>query len=186
MRISSKDIPSASADLEQLVDFARSFDGYAHWGEKAIPRLLECEEEWQNSGVLPKTLADLRAVLFMSWRSYDRGGQPGELSQFFFAVLERIRNFGRSEMQSQRVTENDITNGQVRIPIDTKVMFPGEATTLEVVLRGRSLSGKWNPRMGPDKERSGILGVGKAALEALVAPNEVLEVTSTEKGLILS
>ena len=33
----------------------------------------------------------MRSAHFMAWRSYDRGGQPAELSAFFYAVLERIR-----------------------------------------------------------------------------------------------
>lgn len=39
--------------------------------------------------------------------------------------------------------------------------------------------------VGPDQERSGVLLVGKVVLEALVKPDEVLNVTSTETGLVL-
>jgi len=91
MRLRADHIPLASEDAERLGDFARTFDGYAYWGDEAIARLGISEEQWENSGVLPEKLADLRAALFLSWRSYDRGGQPGELSRFFFAVLERLR-----------------------------------------------------------------------------------------------
>lgn len=88
-------------------------------------------------------------------------------------------------MQTQRITPNDLEKGQVRIPRATKVMFPDEPTALDFELRGQSLSGKWDPRLCPDQERSGVLRVGKATLEALVQAEEVLEVTRTEQGLIL-
>ena len=89
-------------------------------------------------------------------------------------------------MQTQRITPNDLEHGQVRIPRATKVMFPDEPAPLDFVLRGQSLSAKWDPRLGPDQERSGVLRVGKATLEALVRPEEVLEVTRSEQGLILT
>ena len=89
-------------------------------------------------------------------------------------------------MQTQRITEKDIDGGRVRIPQATKVMFPQEATTLNLVVRGQNLTCKWNPRVGPDKERSGVLLVGKALLEALVKPDEILEVSSTGSGLVLN
>ena len=89
------------------------------------------------------------------------------------------------QMNSQRVTKKDIAQGQVRIPAPTKVMFPDDPTTLEFTLRGQSLSGKWNPGFGSDKERSGILRVGKAVLTALVKPEEVLQVTKGSSGIEL-
>lgn len=86
-------------------------------------------------------------------------------------------------MQTQPVTPSDIAGGKVRIPIEAKVMFPKEPTMLELVFRGRSLSCKWNPQVGPDKERSGVLQIGKAVLEEMVKPGKVLKVTATETGL---
>lgn len=65
-------------------------------------------------------------------------------------------------------------------------MFPEQAATVDLTLRGRGLSVKWAPGVGPDKERSGVLSIGKAVLAELVRPNEVLQVTSTESGLVLS
>ncbi|MBS2034652.1 hypothetical protein JST97_06685 [bacterium] len=79
-----------SVGLEQIEEFARSFNGYEHWGEQAIPRLEECERRFYQSGELPEQMADLRAALFMSWRAYDHGGQAGELSGFFYAVFAEI------------------------------------------------------------------------------------------------
>ena len=88
-------------------------------------------------------------------------------------------------MQTQRITENDLSKGQIRIPRASKVMFPEEASALELTLRGQKLAAKWDPGFGADKERSGRLSFGGAVLESLVTVEEVLEITRTESGLVL-
>lgn len=88
-------------------------------------------------------------------------------------------------MQTQRITENDVSKGQIRIPRASKVMFPEEATSLEITVCGQKLTAKWDPGFGADKERSGRLSVGGAALASLVSLEEVLEITRTESGLVL-
>src|SRR5690606_24847708 len=63
--------------------------------------------------------------------------------------------------RTQRVTEADIGKGQIRIPGSTKRLFPLERGTIEVELRGERFTCRWDPKYGPDKERSGVLGVGR-------------------------
>ena len=46
---------------------------------------------------------------------------------------------------------------------------------------GRLLRASWDPRMGPDRERSGVLRIGRA-LRDLVQENEVLAVAIVEGG----
>lgn len=36
---------------------------------------------------------------------------------------------------------------------------------------------RWDPRLGPDKERSGLLALGKGKLDELVAVGDVLTVS---------
>ncbi len=55
-------------------------------------------------------------------------------------------------------------------------MLPAERSVVNVVLKGTPFQVRWDPRNGPDRARSGVLGFGRGKLENLVAENEVLEV----------
>lgn len=55
------------------------------------------------------------------------------------------------------MTESDIKAGQVRIPIGaTKTILPQERQDISVLLVGRELACRWDPRYG-EKERSGVI-----------------------------
>jgi hypothetical protein len=78
---------------------------------------------------------------------------------------------------SQSVTESDISVGQVRIPIGaTKPLLPPARRNIEVVVRGRKLTCRWDPRYGA-KERSGVIRVGKTAATELLVPGDLLAVS---------
>lgn len=81
--------------------------------------------------------------------------------------------------QSQRVTLIDIRAGWIRFPREAKRYFPTERDDVQLVLRGLQLKARYNPRTGPDKERSAVLVllVGKANLEELVQVDEVLSIS---------
>jgi len=91
--------------------------------------------------------------------------------------------------RTQRITVKDIENGRVRIPAigaaETKQLFPDVKAKVDVLLRGKSLSCSWNPNMGPDRERSGVLGVSRTTLQQLVRANEVLGVTRSSDGRLI-
>ncbi len=78
--------------------------------------------------------------------------------------------------QSQVITENDLARGQVRLPSDGKRFFPAERSDVEVIVRGRRVACFYDPRLGPDRERSAVLRVG-GVLRELVAPGERLRVS---------
>lgn len=90
--------------------------------------------------------------------------------------------------RTQRVTANDLRAGQIRIPSSgaaaTKSFFPTIKSVVDVELRGSAMSGSWDPRMGPDRERSGILRIGPG-LRDVVREDEVLTVTSGADGLTI-
>lgn len=90
---------------------------------------------------------------------------------------------------TQRITANDISSGQIRIPSTghTKCLLPPhDCDGLEVVLRGKRLdSVPYRPRYGPDRERSGVLRVGSEVLERQVVPNETLTVTRVKSVYVL-
>jgi uncharacterized protein with ParB-like and HNH nuclease domain len=84
--------------------------------------------------------------------------------------------------RTQRITSFDIEAGQIRVPVDQKHLFPDEKSEIDVVLRERSFHAKWNSRFDPSGERSGVIRIPKADLEALVVPDEVLAI-SVEDGV---
>lgn len=89
-------------------------------------------------------------------------------------------------MTSQRITAKDVESGQIRFPAPAKRAFPREAGDIEVELRGIPVAGRWNPRTGLDRERSGVLRVGRQILEAHVRPNDVLTISERAGRVVLS
>jgi hypothetical protein len=70
---------------------------------------------------------------------------------------------------TQRVTAGDRRAGIVRFPRVAKRLLPPSKVSLQVELRGMDLGDcLWDPRIGPDRERSGVLRIGKKATDALI------------------
>jgi hypothetical protein len=77
---------------------------------------------------------------------------------------------------TQRISAGDIRQGIIRIPRPAKTLFPGERAYVEIALRGERKSYRWDPRYGPDQERSGVLGVGTTLTRRLVTEGERLAI----------
>jgi hypothetical protein len=84
--------------------------------------------------------------------------------------------------RSQTVTATDRDAGRVRIPRAAKRLFPRERSELDVTVRGMRLRARWDPRQGPDRERSGVLAFGRGKLDGLMMTGEVLTVTRDVHG----
>jgi len=67
----------------------------------------------------------------------------------------------------------------------TKRLFPSERAQVRVDLLGHGLDCRWDPKNGPDKERSGVVGVPRQLLASLVAPDEVLLVFPAANGVAI-
>jgi hypothetical protein len=77
--------------------------------------------------------------------------------------------------RTQRITHVDIDHGRIRIPVGQKGALPPQKQRVAIRLRGVRLdSVAWDPRYGPDRERSGVLYVGRQ-LRDMVTPEERLE-----------
>lgn len=74
----------------------------------------------------------------------------------------------------QHVTAADIAGGGVRCGVAMKELLPKQQLALKIVLRGITLECKWDPRDGPDRNRSGVLSIGKAPLQQLLKADELL------------
>ena len=82
--------------------------------------------------------------------------------------------------RTQRVTAVDLKHGRIRIPIGEKSLFPATRGRITVRLRGAMLASlAWDPRLGPDRERSGVIYVG-APLRDVVGADEVLSVSAID------
>lgn len=94
------------------------------------------------------------------------------------AVRAQETSPGRASkpMRTQRVTATDIAAGRIRIPATSKLLFPADRTRVRVVLRGATVDARWDPRIGLDRERSGVLSVPRELLARLVVADEVLQV----------
>ena len=89
--------------------------------------------------------------------------------------------------RTQPVSASDIAAGRIRIPqVDgTKELFPATKSEVRVVLKGRVLGAcRYDPRLGPDRERSGVVSVGRAELSGLVREGERLVVIRNRLGTI--
>jgi hypothetical protein len=89
-----------------------------------------------------------------------------------------------SSMVSQTITVPDKAAGRIRFPRAAKRFFPNDRTRVEVALRGTLMSARWDPRTGPDRERSSVLSFGRGNLEGLVLSGEVLAVARRSDGLV--
>lgn len=82
-----------------------------------------------------------------------------------------------TQAETQRVTAKDIAAGIVRVPRAGKRLFPAEGCRVSLVLRGVELGDvRWDPRFGPDQERSGVIGIGTEVAAELVE-GDVLSIT---------
>lgn len=85
--------------------------------------------------------------------------------------------------RTQRITAKDIAGGRIRIPHQTKRLFPPVPARIHVDLLGRQLDCRWDPKHGPDKERSGVIGIGRHHMAGLIEPDEVLFVSAADGGV---
>lgn len=86
--------------------------------------------------------------------------------------------------RTQRVTAVDFGAGRIRLPGETKRFFPVIKGIVTVILRGRLMNVSYDPRTGPDRERSAVLSVGRDVLQSLVNPEDVLSVVEGPSGVV--
>jgi hypothetical protein len=86
--------------------------------------------------------------------------------------------------RTQRITGSDLDRGHIRIPAATKDLFPPNSGKLEIWLKGVRIEVAWNPRFGPDRDRSGVLSIPSKLLKTMVVENEVLHVSRSAPGVV--
>jgi HEPN domain-containing protein len=139
---------------------------------------------------LPATLHDVRVL--GPWAVEFRYGEtiddPLDREQAVALVAEVVawaRAHIEAPAHTQTITRGDREAGIIRVPSHSKGSFPAERSSIGLVLRGADLGAvRWDPRFGPDRERSGVLRIGKEAAAALTE-GEALRITSTASGVRL-
>jgi hypothetical protein len=64
-------------------------------------------------------------------------------------------------------------------------VFPSKKSNVEVVLRGEPVMARYDPRSGPDRERSAVLRIRRELLVRVVHSNEVLRVRRGDENQIV-
>jgi double-stranded uracil-DNA glycosylase len=85
---------------------------------------------------------------------------------------------------TQRVTESDLARGQLRLKQPARRLFPSGRSDVEIVLRGERVMAAYDPRHGPDGNRSPVLRIGVQRARALVSPNEQLRLSRGRAGVV--
>ncbi|MDQ2983477.1 MAG: hypothetical protein M3R70_06075 [Actinomycetota bacterium] len=179
--------------LAKALDFrATAFRAYGRDAEKVISaKLLDCEIRFLP---LPAALIDQVQAELIREHDPPMNDHPGRVPRWKMDETREILNIAsgatnaptptniRGVMpagltESQRVTRADVLAGRIRFPRPAKGYFPTERCSVSVVLRGLQLDARYDPRTGPDKERSAVLLVGKSNLEKLVRAGEVLSIS---------
>lgn len=93
---------------------------------------------------------------------------------------------GSPTSSTQVVTQADLDAGQIRIPARSKHYFPPQRADLRIVVEDVELTAAWDPRMGPDRERSGVLRIGKTNLQGLVFLGTPLRIAKADDDLVLT
>jgi TDG/mug DNA glycosylase family protein len=84
---------------------------------------------------------------------------------------------------TQRVTNNDLQQGQIRLKQPARRFFPAARGRVEVVLRGDRLKAGYDPKLGPPP-KSPVLRIGRERVRNAVRPNEQLHVTRGLAGVV--
>lgn len=66
--------------------------------------------------------------------------------------------------RTQDLTDADLAAGQIRIPLESKSLFPKSKFEIRVELGGEIHVASWDPRKAGDKERSGVIRIGREVL----------------------
>jgi hypothetical protein len=135
--------------------------------------------------VAPGPGTELEGVpTFLLTGPYAPGSETERIDGELRGVLGQRAGSASDEARSQRVTASDIAAGRIRLPRAAKRFFPSSKEPVEVVLRGKRIQATYDPRLGPDRERSAVLRVGREMLSNVLHADEVLRVSRGPAGVV--
>jgi TDG/mug DNA glycosylase family protein len=174
--------PTASADLLSTAELRAGVDALRdkikRWQPGLVLFAFKAPAAELLGDVVPGQCGEIEGVpAFLLSSPYAAGGVTARIDGDLQTFLGTANARADDSEPTQPVTGADIRAGQIRLPRGAKRFFPTAKGELEVVLRGTRLEVTYDPRLGPDRERSGVLRVGRHELAGAVAEGEVLTVT---------
>jgi hypothetical protein len=132
-----------------------------------------------GSPVSAGTVPALEGVpTFLLSGPYAAAGEVDRVNGQLSELLARTTGLAPRPAMTQLITEADLEAGIVRLPRMAKSLLPSEkAEQVPITLRGMALTVSYDPKRGRDRERSGVLRIGRAVLSRLVKPGERLRLT---------
>ena len=86
-------------------------------------------------------------------------------------------------MLTQRITGVDIAQGRVRIPSEAKGLLPERRVGIDIDFLGHRTRARWDPCLGSDRQRSGVIGVARD-LMALAMADDRLGLDVGDEGVV--
>ncbi|WP_404442536.1 hypothetical protein LG315_07760 [Microbacterium marinum] len=83
---------------------------------------------------------------------------------------------------SQNVTPADLRAGKLRVPRTSKSIFPSGRAQICVEMSGERFTATWDPGTSGDKERSGVIRVGRAILQQHISAGGPRRIEATDAG----
>lgn len=84
--------------------------------------------------------------------------------------------------RTQNLTESDLAAGNIRIPQVSKSLFPESKADIQLELGGETHMASWDPRAAGDKERSGVIGIGRGVLKRHMSAGGPRSIKRTASG----
>ncbi len=174
--------PTPSADLLSTAELRQGADALRNKIKRWQPRLVlfafRAPAAELLGDVAPGQCGEIEGVpTFLLSSPYAAGAETVRIDDELQTLLGTANAQPSDSEPTLRVTAADIRTGQIRVPRGAKRFFPTTKANLEVVMRGSRLEATYDPRLGPDRERNGVLRVGRHDVAALVHEDEVLTVT---------
>ena len=109
-----------------------------------------------------------------------RAGQPASAAEEVPVIAPVAAATGTRP--SQNVTPADLRAGQLRVPRTSKSIFPSDKAQIRVELSGATFNASWDPRTSCDRERSGIIRIGRTILEHYIPAGGPRRIEATPSG----
>jgi double-stranded uracil-DNA glycosylase len=138
-----------------------------------------------GSPVAPGLLEPFQGVdAFLLTGPYAPAAEAERVNDELKARLANAGTTSNAIETTQRITSKDIERGQIRLRQAARRLLPQSRGQVEIVLRGTRVRASYDPRIGPDRDRSPVLRIGRDRLDQLVRPNERLQVRRGLGGVL--
>lgn len=171
--------PTPSSDLLSKAELAEGVDTLRAKIREWHPGLVlfafrEPAVRLLGRDITPGVCGEVEGVpAFLLSGPYAARDETERIDQELAALLGRKSAPTGDSARTQPVRASDLERGQIRLPRDAKRFFPTGRGPVEIILRGTRMVCSYDPRTGPDRERSAVLRIGRQALRRVAAQGDV-------------